>query len=228
MTFKYNWNSCYICHCFSFNNRKQNYKILIYCSLFLPWLVSWGVASCACHPSCPSGKSGRLNHDSFHTWKFLKSGQESEFAYHSSVTHWPASYLPKLTEGKDEWENGERHQISIVFLLTSSYLASQRGALFDSQVWEKFDIVYIVQFCMTQAFERSVHINLAYYQIESSNSFSGFPSSSKWKSIVMLASESWAEAKFVTERVGIPRALNTEKETLVCRRKICEWLLLPT
>ena len=36
----------------------------------------------------------------------------------------------------------------------------------------------------------------------------------------MLASESWAEAKFVTERVGIPRALNTEKETLVCWRKI--------
>ena len=36
----------------------------------------------------------------------------------------------------------------------------------------------------------------------------------------MLASESWAEAKFVTERVGIPTALNTEKETLVCWRKI--------
>ena len=39
---------------------------------YIPSLVSWGVASCACHPSCPAGRSGRLNHDSFHTWKFLK------------------------------------------------------------------------------------------------------------------------------------------------------------
>ena len=36
------------------------------------------MASWACHPSWPSGKSGRLNHDSFHTWKFLKTGEEVE------------------------------------------------------------------------------------------------------------------------------------------------------
>ena len=50
------------------------------------------------------------------------------------------------------------------------------------------------------------------HQIESSSSLSGLPSSSKWKSIVMLASESCAEAKFVTDRVGIPIALSTENK----------------
>ena len=50
------------------------------------------------------------------------------------------------------------------------------------------------------------------HQTESSSSLSGLPSSSKWKSIVMLASESCAEAKFVTDRVGIPIALSTEKK----------------
>ena len=39
---------------------------------YIPSLVSWGVASCAYQPSYPGGRSGRLNHDSFHTWKFLK------------------------------------------------------------------------------------------------------------------------------------------------------------
>ena len=50
------------------------------------------------------------------------------------------------------------------------------------------------------------------HQTESSSSLSGLPSSSKWKSIVMLASESCAEAKFVTDRVGMPIALSTEKK----------------
>ena len=157
MTFKYNWNSCYICHCFSFNNRKQNYKILIYCSLFLPWLVSWGVASCACHPSCPSGKSGRLNHDSFHTWKFLKTGQESEFAYHSSVTHWTASYLRKLTEGKEEWENGERHEISIIFSWLARTLIHS-AALFLSEIRHclHFTVLYDAGFWEVSAYQSSL------------------------------------------------------------------------
>ena len=38
----------------------------------LPSLASWGVASNACHPSYPGGRSGLWNHDSFHTWKFLQ------------------------------------------------------------------------------------------------------------------------------------------------------------
>ena len=39
----------------------------------LPSLVSCGVESWACHPSYPSGRSRRMNQDSFQTWKFLKN-----------------------------------------------------------------------------------------------------------------------------------------------------------
>ena len=37
-------------------------------------LSSWGVASTACQPSNPAGRSGRASHTSFHTWKFLAVG----------------------------------------------------------------------------------------------------------------------------------------------------------
>ena len=37
-------------------------------------LSSWGVASTACQPSNPAGRSGRAIHTSFHTWKFLAAG----------------------------------------------------------------------------------------------------------------------------------------------------------
>ena len=47
--------------------------------------------------------------------------------------------------------------------------------------------------------------------MESLRSFKGFPSSSKWKSIVMLPSVSWADSKFVTLRVGRPSARNTDR-----------------
>ena len=47
------------------------------------------------------------------------------------------------------------------------------------------------------------------HQTESLRSSSGFPSSSKWKSIVILPSVSWADSKFVTLRVGNPRARST-------------------
>ena len=60
------------------------------------------------------------------------------------------------------------------------------------------------------------------HQTESSRSLSGLPSSSKWKSIVMLASESCAEAKFVTDRVGMPIALSTEGKTYH-RGVISQW-----
>lgn len=56
-----------------------------------------------------------------------------------------------------------------------------------------------------------IFYSISSHQTESSISFSGFPFSSKWKSTVMLASESCAEAKFVTDRVGMPIALNTGK-----------------
>ena len=37
-------------------------------------LSSWGMASTACQPSNPAGRSGRASHTSFHTWKFLAVG----------------------------------------------------------------------------------------------------------------------------------------------------------
>ena len=43
----------------------------------VPSLASCGVASNACQPSLPSGRSGRLNQASFHTWKFLVDGYKN-------------------------------------------------------------------------------------------------------------------------------------------------------
>lgn len=68
--------------------------------------------------------------------------------------------------------------------------------------------------------------------MESFRSSSGLPSSSKWKSIVMLPSVSWADWKFVTLRVGKPRDRSTNKNTIKRVKSVvyinheCNWDIL--
>lgn len=61
---------CWIGSIVSMWNIPPRIKQRLFTSI-LPWLISCGVASIACQPSKPSGRSDLFIHTSFHTWKFL-------------------------------------------------------------------------------------------------------------------------------------------------------------